>query len=138
MEFSTRHPVLRRSVAVILATILPSACMTWRPMTSPERAIPVEQPARVRATLVSGEVIELYSPAVLGTDLIGWRQKGVDSSRVVIPMRNVQSVVARQVNGKATGWLIAGAVAFGALVVAVIATAQQKFGGGFGGFGGGF
>ena len=138
MEFFTRHPVLRRSIALILTTILTSGCMTWRPLAAPQMAIPVEHPARVQATLVGGQVIELYSPTVLGSDLIGWRQKGVDSSRVVIPMQNVQRVAARQVNGKATGWLIAGVVGVTALVVAVIATAQQKFGGGFGGFGGGF
>lgn len=133
MDFFARQPVLRRSVALILAAILSTGCMTWRPLAAPQMAIPVEHPARVRATLEGGQVIELYSPTVLGNDLIAWRQKGVDSSRVVIPMRSVQSVVARQVDGKATGWLIAGVVAVGVLAVAVIATAQQKFGGGFGG-----
>ena len=117
MDFFARQPVLRRSVALILAAILSTGCMTWRPLAAPQMAIPVEHPARVRATLEGGQVIELYSPTVLGNDLIAWRQKGVDSSRVVIPMRSVQSVETRQSNDGGTIALVA-VVALGGLVVA--------------------
>ncbi|MGD0992161.1 MAG: hypothetical protein ABR998_06800 [Gemmatimonadales bacterium] len=133
MDFFARHSALRRSVALLLATILTSGCVTWRPVPSGQSWLTAKLPAHVRATLASGQVVDLYSPAVVEKDLIGYRQADVASSRVVLPMQGVQRVETLQSNHGATIALVA-VLALGGLVVgSAIALHNMKFGGGFGG-----
>ncbi len=133
MDFFARHSVPRRSVALILATILSTGCVTWRPLPSGQSYLTAKLPTHVRATLAGGQVVDLYSPAVVGNDLTGYRQAGVASSRVVIPMQGVQRVETLQSNDGATIALVA-VLALGTVFVgSAIALHNMRFGGGFGG-----
>jgi len=133
MDFFARHPVLRQSVALILAAILSTGCVTWRPLPSGQSWLTAKLPAHVRATFPSGQVVDLYSPAIVEKDLIGYRQAGVASSRIAIPIQGVQRVETLQSNHGATIALVAVLVVGGVFVGSAIALHNMKFGGGFGG-----
>jgi hypothetical protein len=96
MAFFARHPNLRRSVALPLAAVLVSGCVTWRPvMESPGIAL-ARQPAQVRVVFDTGHRMVLYAPSVAGEELIGYRRQGDEGSRVAIPMRSVRYVEVQE------------------------------------------
>jgi hypothetical protein len=133
MDFFARHPALRRSVALILATIFSAGCVTWRTLPTPQGYLTAQRPSRARVYLTAGQQMNLYSPAVVGSDLIAYRQKGVDSSRVVIPLRDVRRVDVREANEEGTGWLIVAGVVVGVVAYAALTMKGTLMGGG--GFG---
>jgi len=135
MEFFARHSGLRRALALLLATLTPSACVTWRPVLGPQSYLAAEQQSHVRAVLSGGEVVDVYSPAVVGTDIVGYRHRGVELSRVTIPASRLRYV---QVPHTAVGRtvLLAVTLSLAAFVAIGLATFQgMKGSGGFGGQG---
>ncbi len=74
---STRAPLTRRVIVVILMVLL-TACQTWRPtFVSPQTLIPVEQPSSVRATLRSGARVTLENPTMRNDSIFGVTNAGV-------------------------------------------------------------
>ena len=133
MDFFIRHSELRRGIALILAVILSTGCVTWRTLPSPQIQLRAQRPSRAHVFLVGGQEMKLYSPAVVENDLIAYRQKGVDSSRVVIPLRDVSRVDVRQANEEGTGWLVVAGVVVGVVAYAFLIRKGTLLGGG--GFG---
>ena len=126
MDFFAQHSGLRRGIALILATILTSGCMTWRPVVGPQSYLTAERPSHVRASLAGGQIVELYNPTVVANDLVGFQQKGVDSTRISIPMQIVRVVEVWQKDDGATTTLtlvlagVAGLVVFGAVAASTM------------------
>jgi len=88
----------------------------WQPL--PPHALPATLPSHVRVTLADSTAIDLYSPAVAANAVNGLRRKGVESSRVSIPMRNVRRIEARTVDDKTT---------YGLLTVVLVAASVVGF-----------
>ena len=129
MDFFIRHSDLRRAIALVLAVVVTSACMSLRTVQMPESYIPAQRPTHVVVTLVGGQTVGLYSPAIVGNTLTGYGRKGVDSTGVAIPLRFVQRVQAEQRDEGQTAVLIAVvALGVGLLAFAAIAVSQMCIG----------
>ncbi|MGA2382756.1 MAG: hypothetical protein ABSG61_04905 [Gemmatimonadales bacterium] len=131
MEFFARHPTLRQSVALLLAAIL-CGCASWQPVLGPQSYLAAERPSHVRAFLSDGQALDLYSPKVVVNDLVGFRQKGVDSTRISIPMQYVRRVEVWRNDEVRTGTLILVVTGAAALVgLAAMAASSMCMGCGF-------
>jgi len=107
---------LRRLVACILLPCCLLACSTWRTQeASPQQVLAVEQPAKVRVTLVDGSQVVLEEPAVLDDTLVGL----VEEEHVGIPLTDVSALAVRKTDTHLTigavfgGLLLTAAAAFG-------------------------
>jgi len=123
------HPVLRRSIALILAALLSTGCVTWRPVMGRESYVTAKRPEHVRAVLASGATVDLYSPTADAGRLLGYQRKGVEASRVSIPTREVARVEVREVDGKRTMALaVTGTVVVGIVALAAAAMSSIRYG----------
>lgn len=127
MSLFAGKSVLRRSVALILATVLSSGCMTWRPVTGREAYLTARRPEHVRAALVSGATVDLYGPSTVGDQLVGYHRKGVEASRVSIPTSEVKRIDVRRVDGPRTAALIV-ATSVVVTLAAFVAVAIANYG----------
>ncbi len=134
MDFFNGHPGLRRAIAVLLAAIVPSACMTWQAVQPHAGYVSAIRPDQVRITRTDGRTERVRHPAIAGDSLTGWRLSGGDSLRVTIPTNQVKSIEVRRTSAGRTVLLAAG-VSFVALV-AVAALTFQGMKGSYSGFGG--
>jgi hypothetical protein len=127
--FFARHAGLRRTMALVLAAFVPSACMTWRPVMGRESYVTAKRPEHVRAVLAGGATVDLYSPTAAAGRLIGYQRKGVEASRVSIPTRDVARVEVREVDGKrTTGVVITATIAVGIVALAVAGMSSIHYG----------
>ena len=81
MGFFTQHAGLRQSVALLLSAIL-CGCASWQPVQGLHGYVAAFRPEHVRAELTSGARVDLYGADVVGTQLVGLREKGVEASRI--------------------------------------------------------
>ncbi|MGD0992152.1 MAG: hypothetical protein ABR998_06750 [Gemmatimonadales bacterium] len=129
MNFFARHSALRRSVGLILAAIL-CGCGSWQSVTRPQGYVTAKQPERVRAVLTSGASVDLYAPSVEANQLVGYRKKGDEASRISFPMQEVMNIEVWQANEEATGWLVVAGVVVGVAVYAALSLRGTLLGGG--------
>jgi hypothetical protein len=120
LGFFARHSTVRRSVALLLAAVLSAGCTAWRPTTAGSEALMARHPREVRVSLERGGRVVLYAPAVAGDSLVGYREYGVNGSRIAIPLRDVTLTEVWRVNVVNTVAL-AGAVTFGMVLLAGLA-----------------
>jgi hypothetical protein len=120
LGFFARHSILRRSVALLLTVILSAGCTTWRPATAGTEALIARHPGQVRVWFERGRHVVLYAPTVAGDSLVGYREYGVDESRIAFPLRDVTRTEVSRVNALNTVAL-AGAVTFGLVLLAGLA-----------------
>jgi hypothetical protein len=134
MGVFTRHRTLRRAIAAILAVLSTTACVTWRPVLGPQSYLAAQQQSHVRAGLTSGEVVDVYNPQVIGSDLVGYRKQGSYTSRVTIPASQLKYVEVPETD--VGGTVLLGATIGIVLLVAVAAATFQgmRFGPTLGGF----
>ena len=124
-----RHPGLRRSVAIILAALVPGACVTWRPVVGRESYVTARRPEHVRAVLAGDATVELYSPRAEAGQLLGYQRQGVEASRVSIPTRDVKRIEVRQIDGARTTALIVTVTVVGSIVaLAAAAMSGLRYG----------
>jgi hypothetical protein len=109
----TRHAGFRRWVALLLAAVLPSACVTWQPVMGRADYVTAARPGHVRAVLADDRKVDLYSPTAVGNQLVGFRQKGVDSSRVSIATREIKRIEVRKIDQRTTTTVVATATVVG-------------------------
>ena len=137
LEFFPRHSALRRTVALLLATLSPAACMSWQPVMAPQAYVTARRPDHVRAVFSGGSSIDLYAPAIVGDQLTGRRFEGNEASRISIPMERVKGVEVLKPDGHRTALLV-GTVAVVGLLVALAAASMNgmkgAWGAGLGGF----
>jgi len=111
--------------SIILVLVAGSACVSVRPVVSPEQFIPAQQPNLVWVTTTHEEVIPVAEPMVHNAAIRGtWLGLG-DS--VSVPLSNARLVQARQRDGTRTALLVAG-VALAAGIVVWRATANSGSG----------
>ena len=128
VRFFARHPVLRRTVALILTAISTAGCMTWRPAANDASYVTAQQPGRVRATLVNGDRVVVAHPEIVGSQLLGYSGTVPHTTHVAIPMKQVKSIEVPQLAPGRTLLLI--------VVVALVvgaASASWEFSAGLGG-----
>ncbi len=114
-----------RAGSVILALAAGSACVSVRPVASPEHFIPAQQPNLVWVTTTHEEVIPVADPMVHNAAIRGtWLGLG-DS--ISVPLTSTRLVQARQKDGGRTALLVAG-VALAAGIVVWRATANSGSG----------
>lgn len=118
MGFFDRHAGLREAVSVVLAAVSTAACMRWEPVLDGASYVTAKQPSEVRVTLVSGDEVDVYRPAVVDSELVGNRGSTEQFARVAILLRQVKSIEVPQVASGRTMLFIISV----ALVVAVIAS----------------
>jgi hypothetical protein len=136
VRFFARHLALRRSVALLLATLL-CGCVSWQPVMAPQGYVTARRPDHVRAVFNGGSTIDLYAPTIAGDQLTGRRYEGNEASRISIPMDRVRRVEVLKPDGHKTGILV-GTVAAVGLLVALAAASMNgmkgAWGAGLGGF----
>jgi hypothetical protein len=112
---STRTPIGRRVIAVLLLVLL-TACRSWQPTTvSPQRLITEDQPSSVRVTLMNGETVIVENATVRNDSIVASTDAGVAAAA----LGDVRLLEVRQFSiGKTVGLgvLLAG-VAFAVSVV---------------------
>jgi len=109
VRFFARHPVLRRTVALILTAISTAGCMTWRPAANDASYVTAQQPGRVRATLANGNRIDVFGAAVVDSQLVGITGTVGHSARVAIPVKQVVAIEVLRLDVART-LLLAGVV----------------------------
>jgi hypothetical protein len=134
LGFFRRHRELRRSLALLVAGVMSSGCMTWRFMYESPGQVIARHPGHVMVSLYGGSQLDLYSPAVNGNELVGYRRLGWEASLISVPMREVRDVKVRCVDAGRTATLVASVGATVAFL-AIIASQSLHFGGGGGGCG---
>lgn len=94
--------------AIALTTLVATtACSTLRPVHEPARYISENHPDLVRVVEKQhGAVFMIAHPRISGDTVVGTRAGEIHA--VAVPLRDVHSVSARQVNGKRTALLLAG------------------------------
>lgn len=93
MDFLIRHGGLRRAIAVVLAAVFTVACVRWQPLASTDSLVTAGRPQNVRVLLNSGRHMALWYATATADTLAGFLYGNEDSSRVAIPMSQVQSVM---------------------------------------------
>jgi len=124
-----RHAKLRRTVATTLAALSLSACVTWQPAFGRADYVTAARPSHVRAVLWNDERVDLYSPTAVGSQIVGYRQAGVDSSRVSIPTRVIKRIEVRKLDQQRTTALVVAVGVVGAIAgLVAMAMSSMHFG----------
>ena len=112
----------RRPIALLLAALTLGGCMTWRPATTPTRALLAgHSETVVRVRRHGGEKLVLLAPRITGDTLHGMLphgSEGVGSWEVAIPLADVEAVEVERYSAGRTLLLLTAA---GATAVAVVA-----------------
>ncbi|MGA2382755.1 MAG: hypothetical protein ABSG61_04900 [Gemmatimonadales bacterium] len=122
--FFARHAAVRRAVALVLAAISTTACMRWQPALNGASYVTAQRPSQVRVTLVGGDQVDVYRPAVVDSQLVGNSGSAEHWAKVAIPLSQVKSIEVPQGAPGRTMALIIPLV----LVVAVITSGGFTFG----------
>lgn len=120
-----RHSALRRSVALLLAAILSSGCVTWQSGIGRPDALIYQRPKQVRVALEQGGRVVLNAPWVVRDSLVGYRWPGIASSRLAFPLRDVKRVEVERLDVARTSVL---AIALSATVAVFVVGAAQMSG----------
>jgi len=113
-----------RHLAISLLSSLPLACTYWQPLPpNPAEAISEKQPEQVRVTRTDGSKLQLRYPRVMEDSLFGTaagEEAQGDTTRVAIPLSDVQSVEVKRTNvGNTVGLVVVSAavVTFSAIII---------------------
>ena len=106
---------MRHGVRIVAAAAAATACVSVRPVVSPEQFIPARQPEVVWVTTAHEEVIPVARPTVRDASITGtWLGLG-DS--VAVPLSHARFVHARQPDRGRTALLAVGVGAAAGLLV---------------------
>ena len=122
---STRAPLARRVMAVLLLVLL-TACHSWQPTTvSPQGWTPEERPSSVRVTLATGETVTIENPTVRNDSIVG-----ATDADVGVASRDVGLLEVRRFSvGNTVGLVILIPVGVVAAAVAVVIIDCDRQGG---------
>jgi hypothetical protein len=143
LGFFGRHPAFRRVVATILGAMMATGCMTWtRAPDRPETLLARQPELAVRVTKHGGQRIELSHPFIAGDSIGGTTWNVQYGLRVMIPLKDVESVEVQRVSAGRTVLLLAAVGVTAAVVVGATPAPQPPPpppppSGGYGGGGGG-
>jgi hypothetical protein len=126
---------VKHGVHIVAVAAAASACVSVRPVASPEQFIPAQQPEVVWVTTHQEETIPIAGPTVRNAAISGIWQ-GVGDS-VAVPLSQTMAVQARQPDRKRTTLLVVGVgVAAGFLVWRMVAdngsSGEVCYGGAYG------
>ncbi len=118
-----KHIDFTRLVAVVMAGMFFSACMTWQTQSlQPERFSSADSTQQVRLTLTSGDTLIVHAPLITGDSLMGMQTRpGSPDSlyRVSIPLTAISEAQVWENDAGATAaWGILGLVAGVAILAA--------------------
>ena len=118
-----RHGV--RPVAVLLAALTLGGCMTWRPATTPVRALLAERGETVvRVRRHGGERLVVTAPRILGDTLFGGLVSPSDP--VAIPLADIEAVEVQRVSAGLTVLALAAAGATAVVVATAISEGMKE------------
>ncbi len=86
-----RRGFVRSAIAMLVATATLSACVSWQRPRGSVRYVVAQKEQVVRAHLRTGQVVQVYHPAIAGDSLTGsteWQP----SDRVAVALADVTSV----------------------------------------------
>jgi hypothetical protein len=107
--------------AISLALLASTACASVRPVHDPARFVTDTRPAVVYIVHANRALITVAGPHVRGDTLHGtWADQ--PGRTVAVPMQQVQSMVARQPDGKRSALLLAGVGTLAAVAVFAVVT----------------
>ena len=113
---------LVRSIATVLLVLLPfQACTHWVQQSQPVPNLLAAKPdSKLRVTLVTGRVVELSSPRIIGDSLVGvipWQPAEPEA----VALADIRASDVRRVDAPATTSLIVlGSVAFLYLLARIV------------------
>jgi len=130
MALFRKHIDFARLVAIVMAGMFLSACMTWQTQSlTPERFSSADSTENVRLTLTSGDTLIVHAPVSTGDSLVGMRTRpgSPDSlyDRVSIPLTAISEAQVRAGDSGATA---VGGILVLAALVAVLAASQPCYG----------
>jgi hypothetical protein len=132
MLTSSNSHTARRLGALLLLSVSSLACSSWYVQpTTPQELIATQHPPRVRITRPDRSHIVVKEPQIRGDTLYGLAEHGirigggVERRSIGLPLRDVEEVAVRRIDGKKTALAGGGVVAVVALVI-TMATLQSE------------
>jgi hypothetical protein len=123
--FFDQYSALRRSVALLLVVTFSAGCVSWQRALGRESYLTTQRPNHVQVVFADGRREDLYTPAVAGNQLVGYRQSA-GRSFTSIPIRDVRSIEVLRVDGQRTALLV-GTVGVLAVLTAIAVADFQSW-----------